>query len=80
MNPGQRLEVPTGEVLIRKIKGSEGPHERVGYSKIGRIYTVGDRWAKRLVDDGEFEYVYPEPTAAESKADAAAGKPGKAAK
>jgi len=58
MNTVQKLQVPAGDVLIRKIKGSEGIHERIGYCKTGRIYTVGDQWGKRMVEGGEFEYVY----------------------
>lgn len=53
-----RIGVPEGEILVRKVRGPDGIHERIGWAKVGRIYTVGDRWAARMVEGGEFECVY----------------------
>lgn len=55
---GNRLAVPEGEILVRKVRGPDGIHERIGYCKVGRLYTVGDQWAARMVEGGEFECVY----------------------
>lgn len=55
---GGRITVPEGEILVRKVRGAEGPLDLVGPSRIGRVYTVALADAARLIAGGEFELVY----------------------
>lgn len=55
----EALELPKGDVLLRKVKGSDGTHHWLGYVKVGRVYTCGARAAVYLIEGGEFQ-VFPE--------------------
>lgn len=57
-----RLEVPDGDIVIRKVAGTEGTHPLLGFVCHSRVYTVTFAEAVRLTqgEAPEFKAVYPD--------------------
>lgn len=52
------LQLPAGEVLIRKVRGPDGTHPWLGYVKTGRVYCLAAAKAAEFCGEaGEFEPV-----------------------
>lgn len=50
------LQLPEGDVLVRKVRGPDGTHDWLGYVKRGRVYCLSaDRAAALCAPGGEFE-------------------------
>lgn len=49
------LQLPAGDVLIRKIGGPDGTHAWLGYVKRGRVYCCAAARAAEFCAGGEFE-------------------------
>lgn len=61
-NLADALNIPKGDVLIRKIGGPDGIHPRLGKVKCGRVYCLSAYRALQVIASGpgDFEPVFKE--------------------